>query len=124
MPSNISLIAGTIKGSIYVIKVPLTQTGIVYYLAHSARITRTHEITSLQEQEEALKRNQEFQMRQLEINYTANLQRLTEKFQDEQRHHEKQMEFQSVERTKANRENQRMIEDLTQKHEYEKQQLG
>jgi hypothetical protein len=41
-PTNGALLCGTHRGSIYVIKTPLsnTPTGIFHYLAHSAKITR------------------------------------------------------------------------------------
>ena len=40
-PSNSAILCGTHRGSIYVIKTPLTNspTGIFHYLAHSAKIT-------------------------------------------------------------------------------------
>jgi WD40 repeat protein len=38
--SNGTLLCGTHRGSIYVIKTPLSNTGIFHYLAHSARVTQ------------------------------------------------------------------------------------
>ena len=41
-PTNGALLCGTVRGSIYVIKTPLSNSssGIFHYLAHSARVTQ------------------------------------------------------------------------------------
>jgi hypothetical protein len=48
-PSNGALLCGTNRGSIYVIKTPLSNapTGIFHYLAHSARITKVSFVFSI-----------------------------------------------------------------------------
>ncbi|CAF4648755.1 unnamed protein product [Rotaria sp. Silwood1] len=173
-PSNEALICGTQRGSIYIIKTPLTKasTSIFHYLAHSAKITQIvvafHEaliisscedgilmlwethvksstksedwtpvvlhnkarfihlsqtIEALQNEEQELKRNQEYRLHQIETTYVADLQRRTDMSLNERQHHENIIERQLIEKEKEQRDFEAKYADLKEKFENERQRI-
>ncbi|CAF1626128.1 unnamed protein product, partial [Adineta ricciae] len=172
--SSGTLLCGTHRGSIYVIRTPLSSAsnGIFHYLAHSARVTRivvaSHEsliisccedgvlmlwgtqlkrsakigewtpdvlqdktrylrllqnIRELETEITELKNDHEYRLEQMDTINTGEIQRSTDKYENECRHHQNQIEFQLNEKEKAKQDFEVKYALMKEKFENDRQAI-